>query len=124
MPTRNGRATLMCALPWRGNVVELRTLVARLATASSGVVELDDVLRRVRLERSDEDGAGGASPPKDRTLRAAREEFERWYIARIIHRHDGCVSDAARALGLQRTNLYRKARQLGLPVARWRRDNG
>ena len=51
------------------------------------------------------------------TLRAARRQFERDYVALVLRRHQGRVGDAARTLGIQRTNLYRKARQLGISVA-------
>ena len=56
-----------------------------------------------------------AAPEDALTLRQARERFEREFIARALERHDGRVADAARALGIQRTNLYRKVRQLKLP---------
>ena len=36
------------------------------------------------------------------------------YIAAVLRRYNGRIALAARALGIQRTNLYRKARQLGL----------
>src|SRR5262245_49381226 len=60
---------------------------------------------------------GGTSMHLD-TLKAARERFERDYIAAVIAHHRGRIADAARTLGIQRTNLYRKARQLGFSVAR------
>jgi DNA-binding NtrC family response regulator len=50
------------------------------------------------------------------TLRSARRQFEREYVALVLRRHRGHVGDAARALGMQRTNLYRKARQLGISL--------
>lgn len=53
------------------------------------------------------------------SLRSARKQFERDYIALVLLAHNGRVEDAAQALGIQRTNLYRKARQLGLKVGRF-----
>jgi two-component system, NtrC family, nitrogen regulation response regulator NtrX len=50
------------------------------------------------------------------TLREARAEFEREWIAATLAMHQGRVGDAARALGIQRTNLYRKVRQLKVPL--------
>jgi two-component system nitrogen regulation response regulator NtrX len=101
--------TLLAAMPWRGNLVELRHAVARLVASATGdQIQLEDVLAHVRF-----DGAlslqAGAS-----TLRSARQQFERDYIALVLQHHRGRVGDAARALGIQRTNLYRKARQLGI----------
>jgi DNA-binding NtrC family response regulator len=51
-------------------------------------------------------------------LREARLRFERDYIAAVLQHHDWRMADAAQALGIQRPNLYRKARQLGIPLAR------
>lgn len=105
--------TLLAAMPWRGNLVELRHAVSRLVAASaSAVIQLEDVLAHVRF-----DGALAPHAPAG-TLRSARQQFERDYIALVLRHHRGRVGDAARALGIQRTNLYRKARQLGISVAR------
>lgn len=56
--------------------------------------------------------------PPTATLRSARRQFEREYVSLVLRRYHGRVGEAARALGIQRTNLYRKARQLGISVAR------
>ena len=105
--------TLLAALPWQGNLVELRHAVSRLvAAAPSDPIQLEDVLAHVRF-----DGALAPHGPAG-TLRSARQQFERDYIALVLRHHRGRVGDAARALGIQRTNLYRKARQLGISVAR------
>ena len=52
------------------------------------------------------------------TLREARLRFERDYIAAVLQHHGWRMSAAAQTLGIQRPNLYRKARQLGIPLAR------
>ena len=52
------------------------------------------------------------------TLREARVRFERDYIAAVLQHHGWRMADAATTLGIQRPNLYRKARQLGIPLAR------
>ena len=48
------------------------------------------------------------------SLREARRRFEREYIATVLEQHQWRMSDAARTLGIERANLYRKARQLGI----------
>jgi DNA-binding NtrC family response regulator len=50
------------------------------------------------------------------TLRQARAQFEREWIASTLAMHHGSVGEAAKALGIQRTNLYRKVRQLKVPL--------
>ena len=39
---------------------------------------------------------------------------KREYIAAVLREHGWRMSDAARTLGIQRANLYRKTRQLGI----------
>ena len=98
---------LLRALPWHGNVLELRDLMRNLVNqVSRGIIDLQDVLHAVSLD-------GGARPVAlGGTLKNARERFERSYIKAVLDLHRGRVPDAARTLGIQRTNLYRKLRQL------------
>jgi DNA-binding NtrC family response regulator len=101
--------TLMRALPWRRNLAELRDVIVQLMTAGRlGDVRLEEILEHVRIE------GHGASQPIQTNLKAARLSFERDYIRTVLERHGWRISDAARTLGIQRPNLYRKARQLGI----------
>jgi DNA-binding NtrC family response regulator len=100
--------TLLGALPWPRNTIDLGELAERLAHDVRGpVVRLDDVLAHARLD-------GQPAPRLDAggTLREARMRFERECISAALARHHGRVGEAAKALGIQRTNLYRKVRQL------------
>jgi len=104
--------TLLGALPWHGNITELERVVERLVRSAPGrTIRLEDVLASVRL-----DGPGHAPVVPKGTLREARRWFEREYIAAVLHQHRWRTGEAARALGMQRTNLYRKARQLGIVI--------
>jgi two-component system, NtrC family, nitrogen regulation response regulator NtrX len=111
--------SLIGALPWRGNAGELRTLLEGVVTKpaagrdgadlnDAGDVRLDDVLAHVRLD------GGEVALSSAGTLRQARARFEREYIAGVLKQHRGRISEAAIALGIQRTNLYRKMRSLGV----------
>ena len=114
IPTFSREAlTLLAALPWRRNFDELREVLNLLVrSAVEGTVRLEDVLNHVPLEPVST-GQGGM-----RSLREARLRFERHYIASVLSRHRGRMEDAAKSLGMQRTNLYRKVRQLGIGVRR------
>jgi DNA-binding NtrC family response regulator len=102
---------LLAALPWPGNAGELRALTERLAVViTRGVVLMEDVLAHVRL-----DGAEAMGGPRG-TLKEARERFERDYVASVLLHHRGRMGAAARELGIERTNLYRKIKQLNI---RW-----
>ena len=92
-----------------------RPLLRRLAVkVPSRQIRLADVLAHVRLD------AQPAAAVYGGTLREARESFERDYVAAVLDQHRGRMAEAARALGLQRTNLYRKVRQLSVqrPIRR------
>jgi DNA-binding NtrC family response regulator len=62
-----------------------------------------------------EAGLNGGRMP---SLRDARRDFERHYILVVLEQCNWRVGAAARAMGLQRPNLYRKARQLGIQLKR------
>jgi DNA-binding NtrC family response regulator len=100
---------VMTALPWSGNATELRSLVERLVAAVPGpVVQIEDVLEHASLYGVAEPVEAGA------TLKDAKARFERDCISAVLMRHHGRVPEAAKALGIQRTNLYRKIRQLNV----------
>lgn len=99
----------LASLPWPGNVVELREIVGRLCRASNGgPIRAEDVLAELRLDRP------GRAAVRPGTLRDARRNFEREYIAAVLGRHGWRIADAAATLGIERANLYRKIRQIGL----------
>jgi DNA-binding NtrC family response regulator len=100
--------SLISALPWRGNAVELRSLLESLVNGLAGGrnIALEDVLAHIRLD------VGSVVYSNGGTLRQARARFEREYIAAVLEQHHGRISEAAKALGIQRTNLYRKMRSL------------
>jgi DNA-binding NtrC family response regulator len=100
---------VLAALPWNGNAHELRDMVEALVRAvGRPIIQLDDVLDHARLD--------GMSARIDQgmTLRDAKARFERECISAVLVRHHGRVGEAAKALGIQRTNLYRKVRQLNV----------
>ncbi len=98
---------LLTALPWRGNVHELRTLLREVIRRVSGPqVRLTDLLSAVHLDGS---ARLECAPP---TLRQARERFERDHILAALERHRGRIGETAVALAIQRPNLYRKMRAL------------
>jgi two-component system nitrogen regulation response regulator NtrX len=101
--------TVLSAPAWTGNLDQLRGVLERvLRAAPSGAVRQEDVLAHLPM-----DGAFARVPPQV-SLREARRQFEREYIASVLERHRWRMSEAARTLGIERANLYRKTRQLGI----------
>ena len=100
---------LLAALPWRGNFTEMRGLLRTLVLKAPGrLIRLSDVLENIRLDGGATTFMGGG------TLKEARERFEREYVAAVLEQHHGRMAEAARVLGIQRTNLYRKVKQLSV----------
>ena len=99
---------------WPGNVRELRNLMERVAFLSPGErVEADDLAFILSPERD----ADQRMPAPDQTLKDATRDFQQSYIRLAIKRAQGNMSQAAELLGLHRSNLYRKMRQLGMDEA-------
>ncbi|BBO33519.1 sigma-54-dependent Fis family transcriptional regulator [Lacipirellula parvula] len=95
---------------WPGNVRELRNLAERLAYLTTGdVVEVDDL---VLIESSGSDADRLAE--FEGSLADATRDFQQHYIRKTIDGSRGNMSSAAKRLGLHRSNLYRKMRQLGM----------
>jgi DNA-binding NtrC family response regulator len=102
--------TVLSAFQWPGNVAELRTALERiLRDLASPIVRQEDVLRTMPVE-----GIAASLMTPLISLREARRRFEREYIATVLEQHQWRMSDAARTLGIERANLYRKTRQLGI----------
>ena len=58
----------------------------------------------------------------DRPLREARDGFEKAYFEFHLAREGGSMTRVAEKTGLERTHLYRKLRQLGVDLARGKRN--
>jgi DNA-binding NtrC family response regulator len=90
--------------PWPGNVRELDHAVERGVLLSTGsLVKSADLGLR-------SSAPGGAGRLEDMSL----EEVERHLIQRMLGRHQGNVSQAAKALGLSRSAMYRRLQKYGL----------
>lgn len=115
----------MLGYPWPGNVRELEHAIGRGAIrarvarrAEGGVLTLEPAdlgLADGAPERAPIPAASpGPAPPADELLSDAVEALQRRMIRDRLDRHDGNWAQAARSLGLDRSNLFRLARRLGL----------
>ena len=103
----------MQAHTWPGNVRELRNLMERVAfLAPNDVIEADDL---AFILSPDQNRAN--EPSLDLGLSEATNQFQQDFIRRAVRRVRNNMSEAARLLGLHRSNLYRKMRQLGMSEA-------
>jgi two-component system nitrogen regulation response regulator NtrX len=105
--------------PWPGNVRELRNIMERIVImtpqARIDIYDLPESLLNRTLLAPAEQGI-------EISLQGARDRFEREFILQKLVEHKGNVARAAQALRIERSNLYRKIRQLGIPYSG--RENG
>lgn len=98
---------------WPGNVRELRNLMERVAfLAPAERIEVEDLAFILSPDRD-----SFHEPSLDMGLSEATNSFQQEYIRRAIKRVRNNMSEAARLLGLHRSNLYRKMRQLDMAEA-------
>jgi DNA-binding NtrC family response regulator len=108
---------VMRNLDWPGNLPVVQNVVKTLAlTALTPEIGAEDVNRVAR-----EFNLGPREQPTtevgvslDLPLRDAREQFEKQYFLHHIRREEGTMSRVADRVGLERTHLYRKLKQLGI----------
>jgi len=104
--------------PWPGNVRELRNAMERLVIMSEGetimVTDVDAILQ--------DRGAGAQGGLEDLAhllrdvpdLGSFRDETEKLYLLKVLQDNNWNVSAAARVMGIQRSNLYRKLEKHGI----------
>jgi two-component system nitrogen regulation response regulator NtrX len=94
------------AYRWPGNARELRNVVERMAILSEGDLLTTATLPlELKLQKE--------SAPRS-SVQEARESAEREHVLRALEEAGWNVSSAARALGMERTNLHKRIRALGL----------
>ncbi len=99
---------------WPGNITQLESVVRTLAqTAQSDEITADDVARALP-----EAAPVQQAPAFDQPLREARDAFERAYFEYHLGKEGGNISRVAEVVGLERTHLYRKLKQLGVKLTR------
>jgi two-component system nitrogen regulation response regulator NtrX len=90
---------------WPGNIRELRNVIERMAIlADGGALGAATVPVEIRAGKNAAKG----------NLRETRESAEREHILRTLEESQWNVSSAARALGMERTNLHKRIRALGI----------
>ena len=93
---------------WPGNIRELRNLMERVAfLAANERIDVDDLAFILSPEQE-----GGQQFSLELGLDGATREFQKEFIRRSIKQVGENMTDAARLLGLHRSNLYRKMKQL------------
>lgn len=101
---------------WPGNVRELKNF-CRFISINEREISNKTILRHLhnKLLQSQDDGAVGMDRYfQIKSIRDSTSAFERDYILHFLKVNDWMVSKTAQVIGLERTTLYKKIKQLGL----------
>jgi two-component system, NtrC family, nitrogen regulation response regulator NtrX len=101
---------------WPGNIRELRNVVERLLLLADVTVDSDAVAIALPAlhasARPHTHANAGEGPLSERVL-----AFERAAVLAELDRHQRNITQTAKALGLERSHLYKKCQQLGIDLA-------
>jgi DNA-binding NtrC family response regulator len=108
---------------WPGNVRELRNVVERLVIMSDDTISERDIPPYLggtgntpgeRAARGDSSAGADVTLFSDKSLREFREEVECAFIRYKLGEFEWNISRTAQALGIERTNLHKRMRALGI----------
>jgi len=105
------------AYSWPGNVRELRNVVERsLLFATSDVIDAAAVRSALPSRATPPPATNGTSPSGTGPLADRVTAFEREAILTELRRNGNHITNTARALGLERSHLYKKCQQVGIDL--------
>jgi len=99
---------------WPGNIRELRNVVERLLLLACDAVTGEDV--ELALPAARRARAGGVAPDMGGPLAQRVLAFERAAVLEELERNGRRATATAKALGLERSHLYKKCQQLGIDL--------
>jgi two-component system nitrogen regulation response regulator NtrX len=103
---------------WPGNIRELRNVVERLLLLAGSEVSAEDVLLALPASHIKYGSEGNQSESGEGSATLAQRvlAFERASVLAELDRNGRNVAQTARALGLERSHLYKKCQQLGIDL--------
>ncbi len=113
--------SILSAYDWPGNVRELSNVIERLVVLSEDVIRQEDVPSYIL-------GGNSSTTPsshcdfdqyKSLSLREFRDNMEKAFIEYHLQNNQWNISQTARVLGIERTNLHKKLKTLGLHRLRY-----
>jgi DNA-binding NtrC family response regulator len=116
VPFSTAAIEVLTEYSWPGNIRELRNVVERLLLLAGAQVEAEDV--RMALPAAKPSGKARASAGGEGTGPLAERvlAFEREIVLAELERQGRHITQTAKALGLERSHLYKKCQQLGIDL--------
>ena len=101
---------------WPGNIRKLRNVVERLLLLAGTVVDVEAVYLALPAAHSSHQAASNGDPNVSGPLAERVLAFERAQVLKELERHNRHITQTAKALGLERSHLYKKCQQLGIDL--------
>jgi len=101
---------------WPGNVRELRNLVERISILSlnENVNNINQLVQDSLTQKSNLGDKSAYENVLSYPLKEAREKFEKNYLTSQLKKHKGNISKTAEFIGMERSALHRKLKNLGV----------
>lgn len=105
----------LCQYDWPGNVRQLQNIIQRMLILKSGdQIDNDDVTEALGGDINIKPRQAALPDYFDTDMRQAKEQFEKAYLNYHLGLVDGNVSALAKKIGMERTHLYRKLKNLDI----------
>lgn len=98
---------------WPGNFRELKNLIQRILIMGSDEVKEEEIKQALENITNREETTQSIVDTT-LSLKEAKEKFEAAYLSQLLRETSGNVSETAKKSGVERTNLYRKLKHLGI----------
>ncbi len=101
---------------WPGNVRELRNLIERISivSANESKENVDKTISDILNNKKSIDNYSAFKDTFTSPLKEAREQFEKEYLSIQLKKNHGNISKTADFIGMERSALHRKLKQLGI----------
>jgi transcriptional regulator with PAS, ATPase and Fis domain len=106
---------LLINYEWPGNVRQLRNTIEKMVLFNhSGEIGYEEAINALELGQSTNHLNSHQENDESLMLKNAVRNFEKKYILLMLRKHNWKISETASALGIDRSNLFKKMRKYGL----------
>jgi DNA-binding NtrC family response regulator len=108
-------SALLLNYNWPGNVRELRNIIEKIViSVQENEIDIDDVRSALDAYKANSSTKLSTEEDQINALRRAIQDFEKRYILTALDKYNWKIEETADALGIDRTNLFKKMRKHGI----------